>query len=87
MGNAIKAYEDVINAVLKVPDEITEDNVKAKEQAIYKLATIYKSKGLVEELIALQKRLLPLLVDIPKSKQAKIVRSLFDLTTKVEGRP
>ena len=86
IGNAIKLYEEVINFPLKVPDEITEENVKAKENAIYKLANIYKNKGLVDELIALQKKILPLLIDIPKSKQAKIVRSLFDLTTKVEGR-
>lgn len=25
-------------------------------------------------------------IDFPKSKQAKIVRTLFDLTTKIEGR-
>jgi 26S proteasome regulatory subunit N6 len=50
------------------------------------LANIYKEKGLVDELIQLQKDLLPLFMDLPKSKTAKIVRTLFDLTTKVEGR-
>lgn len=84
IGNAIKAYEEVIHFTLKVPDELTDDNVKAKENAIYKLANIYKQKGLIDELITLQKQLLPVLIDIPKSKQAKIVRTLFDLTNKTE---
>ena len=69
-----------------VPDEITDDTVKAKETATYKLAQIYKDKGLVDELIALQKVILPLFIDLPKSKTAKIARTLFDLTTKIEGR-
>jgi 26S proteasome regulatory subunit N6 len=71
---------------LLVPDEITDDTVKAKETATYKLAQIYKDKGLVDELIALQKVILPLFIDLPKSKTAKIARTLFDLTTKIEGR-
>lgn len=54
--------------------------IKAKEQATYKLATIYKNKGLVDELIDLQKAILPLFIDFPKSKTAKIMRTLFDLT-------
>lgn len=60
--------------------------MKAKEQATYRLANIYKEKGLVDELIELQKSLLPLFADLPKSKTAKIIRTLFDLTTKIEGR-
>ena len=52
IGNAIRLYEEVINAPLKT-EEITEDNVKAKEAATYRLAQIYKDKGLVDELIAL----------------------------------
>jgi hypothetical protein len=46
-------YEEIITHPLKVPDEITDDNVKAKEQATYKLANLYKEKGLVENLIDL----------------------------------
>lgn len=53
IGQAIKIYDEIIKYPLKVPDEITDDSVKAKEQATYKLANIYKDKGLVEELIAL----------------------------------
>jgi 26S proteasome regulatory subunit N6 len=68
-----------------VPDEITDDNVKAKEQATYKLANIYKEKGLIENLIDLQKKILPLFVDLPQSKTGKIIRTLFDMSTKIEG--
>jgi hypothetical protein len=50
------------------------------------LANIYKEKGLVDELIKMQMAILPLFIDLPKSKVAKIVRTLFDMTTKIEGR-
>lgn len=60
--------------------------MKAKETAAYKLAGIYRDKGLVDELIKMQKDILPLFIDIPKSKTAKIIRTLFDMTTKIEGR-
>ena len=33
--------------------------------------------------MGLQKALLPILIDVPKAKQAKIVRTLFDMTTKL----
>ena len=69
-----------------MPDEVTEENIKAKEQAVYKIANIYKSKGLVDELIKLQKNILPLFIDLPQSKTGKIVRTLFDMATKLEGR-
>ena len=85
-GDAIKLYEEVIKEHLVAPDEVTDEAVKAKETATYKLANIYKDKGLVDELVQLQKDILPLYVDIPKSKQAKIVRTLFDLTTKIQGK-
>lgn len=85
IGEAIKIYEEVIKLPLQAPEEITDDTVKAKETASYRLANIYKEKGLYDELVDLQKQLLPLFIDFPKSKQAKIVRSLFDLSTKVEG--
>lgn len=41
---------------------------------------------MIEELIALTKMILPLYVKFPKSKLAKIIRSLFDLSIKVDGR-
>jgi len=37
-------------------------------------------------MIQLTKTILPLYVDFPKSKLAKIIRTLFDLAMKVEGR-
>ena len=70
----------MINHHLKSSDEITDETVKAKETATYRLANIYKEKGLYDELIQLQKHILPLYIDLPKGKQAKIVRSLFDLS-------
>lgn len=51
-GNAIKLLEDVIKHKVST-SEITEDIVKAKEAATYKLATILKTKGLIDELIEL----------------------------------
>lgn len=50
-AEAIKTYEEVIRYPLAVPDEITDEAVKAKETAAYRLATIYRDKGLVDELI------------------------------------
>ena len=80
----------MIKHPLTSPDDVTDDAVKAKETAVYKLAAIYKEKSLVEELLQLQKAILPLFIDLPKSKTAKIVRTLFDLTLgipqAVEGR-
>ena len=85
IGDAIKGYEEVIKYPLEAPDEITEDAVKAKETACYRLGNIFREKGLHDELINLTKQVLPVLIDIPKSKQAKIVRTLFDYATKLEG--
>ena len=71
-------------------EEPSEEVVKAKETAVYKLAGLYKDKQLIDELIQLQRAVLPVFIDLPKSKVAKIVRSLFDLTLgipmAVEGR-
>ena len=55
VGDAIKLYEEIIKEQLAVPDEITEDAVRAKEQACYRLGNIYKDKGLNDELIDLTK--------------------------------
>lgn len=85
-GAAIKLFEEIIKEEIPTPDDITDDTIRAKEQATYKLAAIYKEKGLVEELINLTKTILPLFIEFPKSKLAKITRTLFDLTIKVEGR-
>ena len=50
---AIKLLEEVIKKELQAPDEITDTAVKAKEQAAYKLAAIFKEKGLLDELVKL----------------------------------
>lgn len=75
--------EDIIKHQVSTQD-INEEIVKAKEAATYKLATILKNKGLIDELIELQKAILPLFIEFPKSKTAKITRTLFDLTMSVD---
>ena len=85
-GAAIKLYEEIIKQEVPSIDDLNEETVRAKEQATYRLAAIYKEKGLVEELISLTKAVLPLYVDFPKSKLAKIIRTLFDQAMKIEGR-
>ena len=40
--DAIKLYQEVIQHPLHSPDDITDEAVKAKETAVYKLAQIYK---------------------------------------------
>merc|ERR1740123_767492 len=84
-GNAIKLLEDIIKSPVAVAD-VTEDIVKSKETATDKLAKIFKDKGLIDELIELQKYILPLYIDFPKSKTAKITRSLVDLTMAVDAK-
>ncbi len=54
MGGAIQAYEEVIDS-----PNLSEDGVRAKEQAVYRLGGIYKNKGLFDELLTLTKSLLP----------------------------
>jgi hypothetical protein len=53
VGESIKIYEEVIKFPLIAPDEVTDDAVKAKETAVYKLAHIFKEKGLYDELVEL----------------------------------
>jgi 26S proteasome regulatory subunit N6 len=81
-------YEEVIKEPIKnKEDDLNETTIKAMETATYNLAGIYKERGFVNELIALQKMILPLFIDFPKAKTAKIMRTLFDLTLKgQEGR-
>ena len=83
IGDAIRLYEEIIRHPLATTEDVSDEVVKLKESAVYKLAGIYKDKGLVDELISLQKALLPLFIDMPKSKTAKIVRTLFDLSLSI----
>lgn len=82
-GAAIKLFEEIIKEKVPSADDLNDEAIRAKEQATYKLAAIFKEKGLVEELVSLTKEVLPLFVDFPKSKLAKITRTLFDLTMKI----
>ena len=83
-ANAIKLLEGVIHQQL-TKDDLSDEVIKAKENATYMLARLYKDKQLIDELIELQKVILPLFIMFPKSKQARITRSLFDLTMSVDA--
>jgi 26S proteasome regulatory subunit N6 len=82
-GNAIKIFEEVIKQEVPAA-QVTDEVIRAKENATYRLAKIYRDKGLVDELISLQKQILPLFIEFPKSKTAKITRSLFDLSLTID---
>lgn len=43
-------YDEIFNQKLIVPDDITEENVKAKEVSVYKLANFFKEKGQYQNL-------------------------------------
>ena len=50
------------------------------------MATIFSQLSLFEEIVDLTKQILPLYIDLPKSKTAKIIRTLFDMCIKFPGR-
>ena len=85
-GAAIKLFEEIIKEDVPSAEDLNDEVIRCKELSTYKLAAIFKEKGLIEELVNLTKSILPLFVDFPKSKLAKIIRTLFDLTMKIEGR-
>lgn len=85
-GDAISIYEGIISYKFKNEDEINDDTIKAKEQSAYRLATIFSQKSLFNELIDLTKMVLPMYIDLPKSKTAKIIRTMFDMCLKFPGR-
>jgi len=81
LGGAIKTYEEIIGH-----SDNSEEVVKIKERAVYQLASIFSEKKLADELINLLESILPTLREIPqKSKTAKIVRTIFDFTTRIPG--
>jgi hypothetical protein len=80
IGSAIKLCEEVIKDKAPTLEHLTDQAVRAKEQATFTLAGIYKDKGLIEELVNLGKTILPLYIDFPKSKLARIIRTLFDMS-------
>ena len=85
-ADAISIYESIIAYKFQNEDEINEETVKAKEQASYRLAAIFAQLSLFDELIDLTKMILPMYLDLPKSKTAKIIRTLFDQCIKFPGR-
>ena len=90
-ADAIPQYEFIIAYKFKSADQITEETIKTKEQAAYRLAQIFSELNLFEQLVDLTKQILPLYNDLPKSKTGKIIRTLFDLclkfTTKNKNEP
>lgn len=64
----MKLYNEVIKETAKELKDLTEDAIKAKETATYKLETIFLEKGLVDELIKVQKDILPTVQWFPKVK-------------------
>ena len=54
-ADAISLYEGIIAYKFKNEDEITDETVRAKEQAAYRLANIFLQLSLFEELIELTK--------------------------------
>ena len=85
-GDAIQIYEFIIKYNFDDVDDIDDEVIKAKEQAAYRLAGIFYSKLLFDQLIDLTKQILPQYKDLPQSKTAKIIRTLFDQALKFPGR-
>lgn len=85
-AEAIQIYEQIIAYKFKDEDEITDENVRAKEQGAYRLASIFSQLSLFDEIIDLTKQILPMYIDLPKSKTAKIIRTLFDQCIRFPGR-
>ena len=85
-ADAISAYESIISYKFQNEDEITDETIKAKEQACYRLAGIFVQLSLFDELVDLTKQILPLYKDLPKSKVAKIIRTLFDMAVRFPGK-
>ena len=54
-ADAISIYESIIAYKFKNEDEINDDTVKAKEQAAYRLASIFHQLSLFDEIIDLTK--------------------------------
>jgi 26S proteasome regulatory subunit N6 len=78
--DAISAYRKILSS-----DESSENALKAKEQSIYKLGELYAIKGDVENILALLRDIRPFFQTIPKSKTAKIVRSIIKMLEHVSN--
>ena len=78
--DAISAYRKILSS-----DESSENALKAKEQSIYKLGELYAIQGDVENILALLRDIRPFFQTIPKSKTAKIVRSIIKMLEHVSN--
>jgi 26S proteasome regulatory subunit N6 len=78
---AIAAYKDIINNKTEIPDE----SYKGREYAIYALGEFYVAKRRAQAISELDKELRPFMIELPKAKMAKIVRTLIGLVAKVPG--
>lgn len=99
IGNAIKGYEEIIRCKVS-PTYRQANQTKMKPSrprnrlfSIWQPSTRNRGKiilltlvRLFDELIKLQQAILPLFKDMPKSKIGKIIRTLFDMTLKVDER-
>lgn len=71
--------------LLFIGKDVSEEGVKARELSITRLGQIYKDKALFDQLVQLTQETLPKILDLPKSKTGKIVRTLFDFCILCEG--
>eukprot|EP00392_Amoebophrya_sp_AT5.2_P000030 g30.t1 len=81
-SKAIAAYRKLIFTDA-LPE--SEQEVKDLELAIYRLANFYGKKEDVPAVVSLCKEIRPLFVHFPKVKTAKIVRTLIDLVSRIQG--
>jgi 26S proteasome regulatory subunit N6 len=61
------------------------DDVKIQEQSVYSLADVLVKLNRKDELKHLQVEIRPVLVNLPKAKTAKIVRTIIDYMAKIPG--
>ena len=71
--------------VIFATDYNDERAEKVKEQAIYKLSELYAIEGETDNLLGLMKDIRPYFTTIPKSKTAKIVRTIIKMVQHSAG--
>lgn len=82
---ACQAYSSIIHN--KEPMD-TEEEVREREIAIYRLGELHVKGGQQQKIVDLLKELRPLFAHFPKAKTAKIVRSLIDMVHRMQqGKP
>jgi len=80
--HAIKIYQQILAAAGSDP---SEEVTKVKENAIYRLGKLYAKLGRLNELTGLITQVRPFFENVSKAKTAKIVRSLIDYVSEIEG--